>query len=372
MRIALVVPGGVSRDGEYKVIPALLWLIERIARRHDVVVVVPNQEPRTGCWELFGARVHNVAGRPWGPRAFRMLRRLHRERPIDVFHAIWAGGPAQVTWLAARSCRRPLLVHVAGGELIWLPDIEYGARRWWRRALSGFVLRRADRVTAASDVMGELIARTGARPLRLPLGVDTDRWTPETPRVRPTDRPARVVHVGSLTPVKGHATLLRAVASLVADGWSIHLDLVGVDALQGTVHRLSSGLGLQSRVTFHGFLPQRLAIPVVRAADLMAVTSRHEAGPVAMLEAAALGVPTIGTPVGHVLDWAPEAAVMVPAGDPEALARGIARLLTDDQMRLEIARRAQQAAVRENADWTAARFEELYSEVVSHGKPTGG
>ena len=109
-------------------------------------------------------------------------------------------------------------------------------------------------------------------------------------------------------------------------------------------------------------------MPVVRAADLRVVTSRHEAGPVAMLEAAAVGVPTVGTQVGHVCDWAPEGAVTVPVGDPDALAREIGDLLADDRRRLAIARRAQQAAVRQDADWTCERFEELYAEVAGNAE----
>ena len=89
-----------------------------------------------------------------------------------------------------------------------------------------------------------------------------------------------------------------------------------------------------------------------------------------MLEAAAVGVPTVGTAVGQVCDWAPEGAVTVPVGDPDALAREIRYVLEDDTRRLAIARRAQQAAVRQDADWTCARFEELYDEVAGNAKHT--
>ena len=370
MRIALVVPGGVDRSGEYRVIPAILWLLERLAARHDVQVIVPRQELRPGSWDLLGATVHNVGARRWRAGAVRTLLGLHRAKPFDVFHAIWARGPGEVALIAARICRRPLLVHVAGGELVWLPEVGFGTQRSLGRALVRFVLRHADRVTAASGPMIDLVGRQGVGALRVPLGVDTAHWTPEPPRPRTGDRPARLVHVGSLTPVKDHVTLLRAVARLVETNRTVHVDLVGVDTLEGAVQRAARDLGVEDRVTVHGFLPQSRAMPVVRAADLMVVTSRHEAGPVAMLEAAAVGVPTVGTPVGHVYDWAPEGAVTVPVGDPDALAREIGDLLEDDTRRLAIARRAQQAAVRQDADWTCARFEELYAEVARNADHT--
>ena len=53
-----------------------------------------------------------------------------------------------------------------------------------------------------------------------------------------------------------------------------------------------------------------------------------------------------------------------------ALAREIGDLPEDDTRRLAIARRAQQAAVSKDADWTCARFEELYAEVAGNAGHT--
>jgi len=100
-------------------------------------------------------------------------------------------------------------------------------------------------------------------------------------------------------------------------------------------------------------------------ADLLVVTSRHEAGPVVVLEAAVAGVPTVGTSVGHVADWAPYAAVAVPVGDAAALAREIAALATDESRRLRLARDAQRRATEIDADYTAAAFERLYRDVAT-------
>jgi glycosyltransferase involved in cell wall biosynthesis len=293
-----------------------------------------------------------------------MLLRLHRSSPFDVFHAIWASGPGAVACAAAKICRRPVVVHVAGGELVWQPDIAFGHRRPWSRAVARSVVRHADRVTAASAHILELARAAGAAPLRVTLGVDTRRWTPSPPRPRPLNRPARLVHVGSLTPVKDHPTLLRAIAEVARQGHALHLDLVGVDVSGGTVPGLAQELGIADRVTFHGVVPQASLVPIVRAADLMIVASRHEAGPVAFLEAAAVGVPSVGTAVGHLRDLAPQGAIVVDIGDEKSLAREIEHLLGDDARRLAIARYAQRFALSEDADWTCARFEELYSELV--------
>ncbi len=364
MRIAVIVPAGVDRSSEYRVIPAIMWIVERLARHHSVTVITLRQEPKPSFWHSVGAEVYNIGARPRRLKAVRLLFDLHLRQHFDVFHAIWARGAGEVALAAGRLCRRPVLVHLAGGELVWMPDITFGSPRRRARWLAGLVLRKADRVSAASSPMLELARRVGASPVRVTLGPDLTVWTPEAPRPRDPQRPARLVHVGSLTPVKDHETLLRAVAELRRQGRCLRTDLIGEDALQGHVQRVAQELGIQDIVIFHGFLPQRRVVPIVKAADLMLVTSRHEAGPVAMVEAAAVGVPTVGTAVGHVVDLAPRAAVAVPIGDWNRLAAEIAELLDHDERRLALATEAQRWAVRENADWTCDRFEELYQEVA--------
>src|SRR3546814_11629822 len=78
------------------------------------------------------------------------------------------------------------------------------------------------------------------------------------------------------------------------------MDVVGVDTLHGEVQRLAAELGLESRVRFRGFRTQRELRPMLAAADLLVMASRHEAGPLVAMEAAVVGVPTVGTAVGHL------------------------------------------------------------------------
>jgi glycosyltransferase involved in cell wall biosynthesis len=143
------------------------------------------------------------------------------------------------------------------------------------------------------------------------------------------------------------------------------MDIVGEDTLGGEIQRLAGQVGLAPRVKFHGFLTRQQLRPIVEAADLMVVSSRHETGPVAVLEAAVAGVPTIGTCVGHIAEWAPRAAMSVPIGDWAAMADGIDQLLDDEELRLSIAREAQRRAVAECADYTAERFGALYARLVA-------
>jgi glycosyltransferase involved in cell wall biosynthesis len=366
VRIALVVPGGVDRSGEYRVIPALLALLKRLSAHHDVHVFALYQEAGEAKWHLSGAHIHNIGSRFTRLRAVRAIRALHKSSPFNLVHAIWSGPCGVVAVTAARMLGIPSLVHIGGGELIALPEIGYGgALKWHSRVRERLVLRRTAVISAASEPTIGILSRMGLKGIRVPLGVDLASWPPREPVRRALDQPARLIHVASLNPVKDQATLLHALATAAKSGSSFELDIVGEDVLHGEIQRLARHLGLIEKIHFRGFLPQSQLRTLMNAADLMILSSRHETGPVAVLEAAVAGVPTVGTGVGHVVELAPEAAVSVPVGDPTALAAAICRLLADEELRLRIARAAFERATREDADYTATRFEGLYSRLVA-------
>ena len=362
MKLALVVPGGVDRTGEFRVIPALLALTERLARTHDVHVFALHQEAAAGRWQLAGATVHNI-GHGWTRlRAIATIRTEHRRAPFDLVHAIFSGSCSLVAVAAAKLLRLPSLVHVAGGELVALHEIDYGGRRKWKgRLREALVLRGADAITAASAPIIDSLQALGVEAQRVPLGVDLRAWPPLAPRERCTKR-ARLIHVASLNRVKDQPTLLRALAALVEMGLAFEIDIVGEDTLQGEMQRLARQLGLEHHIRFHGFKTQRELRPLMESADLLVMSSLHEAGPLVLLEAAVAGVPAVGTAVGHFVEWSPSAALAVPVKDCDALANAIHRMLADEELRLRLAREAQRRAMLEDADCTVQAFQALYPQ----------
>jgi glycosyltransferase involved in cell wall biosynthesis len=365
VRIALIVPGGVDRSGEYRVIPALLALIGRLSLHDEVHVFALNQEAQAGDWVLAGAHIHNIGFRHTRLRAVRAISKMHRSSPFDVIHAIWSGNCGLIAAVAGRLHGIPSLVHVAGGELVSIPDIGYGGVQTWRgRLREALVLRGIPTVTAASAPVIAMLNQLGVAAHRVPLGVDLESWPPREPVRRNLNRSARLIHVASLNRVKDQSTLLRALAALMTSGVRFEMDVVGDDTLHGEIQALANELGLSQRVRFRGFLTQRQLRPLLEAADLMVLSSRHEAGPLVVLEAAVAGVPTVGTMVGHMVEWAPDAAMAVPVGDWARLAGAIHQMLEDEDLRFRIAHEAHQRALREDADYTARRFRALYAELV--------
>ena len=362
MRIALVVPGGVDRSLEYRVIPALLALIGRLAINNDVQVFALYQEIEAGEWQAAGAHIRNIGAKHTVLRAVRAICAEHRTAPFDVVHAIWSGSCGLIAVTCGRLLGIPSLVHIAGGELVSIAEIGYGGRLSWRgRLQEAWTLRAASAVSAASTPILEMLSALGVAAHRIPLGVDLTAWPPRDPVPRDPSRPARFIHVASLNRVKDQPTLLRALASLMRSGRNFEMNIVGQDTLNGEMQSMAAELGLSERVRFLGFLPQRQLRPILEAADLMILSSRHEAGPLAMLEAAVAGIPTVGTAVGHIREWSPVAAACVPVGDWAALGKVICQLLDDEDWRLRIAREALRMAVREDATYTAECFQTLYA-----------
>jgi glycosyltransferase involved in cell wall biosynthesis len=365
MKIALIVPGGVDRSGEYRVIPALLALIGRLAQRHEVHVYALAQEPEPGEWPLAGATIHNVGAHRGVARMLTEIRREHRRGRFDVIHSIWSGAAGFVCALSARLLGVPNIVHLTGGELVGIPSIGYGGQlrlRW--RVLERVILRVSTRVTATSAAIVAAAADIGVKAQRVPLGIDLRAWQLRSPVARAPHEVPRLIHIASLNRVKDQPTLLRALARLRAEGRDFRLAVIGEDTLGGAVQRLARELGLDAHIEFHGFMTQRELRPLVERAHIHVLSSMHEAGPFVLLECAAVGVPTAGTAVGHLAEWAPGAAAIAPVGDSQALARVIARLVDDEQLRQRLGAAALDAVRREDADYTAACFEQLYREIT--------
>jgi glycosyltransferase involved in cell wall biosynthesis len=370
MRIGLVVTGGLDRSGRERVVPSLLWLVERLARRHDVHAFALHHYPDPCTYPLLGATVHDV-GRVDGPPGFRLFRLRRRlaaaieavsaSGRFDLLHAYWGMPAGAMATAAGRRLNIPVVVTLDSGELVALDDIAYGLQRRARdRWAIARTIREAARVTVATTFMAKLPPLAGTRVDLVPIGVDPGAFPPGG---RGEGPPWRLLRVASINPVKDYAMLLRAVAQIVVRLPEVHLDVVGGDTLGGALQELARTLRVDTHVTFHGVQPTTALAAFYARAHLHVVSSRHEAAGVAVLEAACAGVPTVGTDVGYIADWKPDRAVAVAAGDPASLADAVVGLVRDPQRRARIAAAARAWAIEHDADWTARAFEEIYREL---------
>lgn len=382
LRIALIIPSGVDRRDKAKLVPTLLWLIERLAHRHVLHVFALSQYARPAIYSLFGATIHNLAEEndPSHERQVYSLKRwvlwrkimevARKKGPWDLVHAFWGGTSG---WLAVMEAHRldvPSVVSLAGDELVALPDIQYGAQLDYsaRREVSE-TLKLATRLTVGTTYMQRILQGHGYKSDIVPLGLDQASFSPKrhvfsSPRSPSRATPWRLLHVATLHPVNDQSTLLHAFRAVVDQISNVQLDIIGQDRLRGAVQAQSAQLGLTQHVTFHRYLRSSSMQYFFEKADLFVFPARHAAGPVAVLEAAARRLPTVGTNVGYVADWAGTRAIAVSVGDAEALAGAIIALLQHPRQRQTLARAAYQWVRTYDADWTANQFQSIYRALI--------
>ena len=365
MRIAFVAAGGFDRSGRERVIPSLVWLVERLARRHDVFVYVVRYHDLPCRYELAGATICDL-GRP---RTFMrqhaaLTRAMRSDGPFDIVHGYWPQPAGLLAVSAGIRLGIPRIVTFDSGEFVSLPGIGYGQQTSWRGRLGvGLAGRLATRATVCSGFQARLARQHGVEAEIVPLGVDATLFSV---RESAADGPPfRLLHVASLNPVKDQATLLQAVHLLRSRSLDVRLDIVGEDTMQGVLQARAHELGLDAAVTFHGFRTSGELVPLYHRAHLFVLTSLHEAAGVVLLEAACTGLPIVGSSVGYLADWSPDRAAGVPPGDPVALAAAIEALLRDPRRGRDMAQAAQEWARAHDADLTAGVFEDLYSDVIA-------
>ncbi len=170
-------------------------------------------------------------------------------------------------------------------------------------------------------------------------------------------RPARVAFLGRLVPVKRVDLFLEmARKCLDAVSGELTFDVVGEGPLAAELRSLADRLGLQDRVTFHGFRPD--AVALLADVDALVFTSDHEGTPMAALEAIAIGVSVVARAVGGLPEMLSGVAGcrLVQSDEPATLAAAVCAVLESGEH--------PQLPERYRVRRCAALYRELYERVV--------
>jgi len=259
-------------------------------------------------------------------------RALRARGPFDGVeaHPVYFAGV--IGLLAARLRRVPLVAYAHGGDVA-----DYATRNRLHRALAGWVVRGAATVVANSTDTAGYVARLGRTARVVSPGIDRSTFRPAGPGDGTVgERRARLglpdgllaLYVGMLTERKGADVFAAGVARAGGD-W--HGVMVGDGPLAGAIGappEVADVTGERAAILRLPAVPHAVVAELMRAADVVVVPSRREPLGLAAVEALACGTPVIASAVGGLLEVVHdgENGLLVPPGDPDALARALARL----------------------------------------------
>ncbi len=349
---------------------------EQVIDGVKIIRLAPSRFPRTGKYLTLG------------PVLLYLLR--HRQE-YDLIYVWGLRILGMVAALAGKSLGKPVVLRAEqtgeiSGSFVWQDRQKGGlGTRLVRSTLRArdALLQRADKFVAISeDIAAEFLEAGFAaeRMTRIPNGVDLARFQPVS-REEAYDLRDRLglprkafifVFSGRLHRHKGLATLLDAWRHLLAMDKSAHLVLVGenspnlgveADLRQFVAHHL-----LSDTVTFAG--RQADVLPWLQAADVFVLPSEREGLSIALLEALAVGLPSIGTRTsgtGELIRTGGN-GYLVEIGDAVAMTRAMAELLRHPRQAREMGRVGRQMVERDfGLDHAAARHLALFNSLRPAG-----
>lgn len=171
------------------------------------------------------------------------------------------------------------------------------------------------------------------------------------------------ITVANLRRNKDYPTLLAAAAKARALCPRLRFIAVGQGPLEGEIAALHEQLGLGDGFQLLGF--RRDVTQLMAASDLFTLGSTHEGLPVAIMEAFMAGLPVVSTAVGGVPQQVrhEHEGLLVPPGDPDALADALAKIAADDALRQRLATAAADRATIYDIRTAVAEQERIYGEL---------
>jgi glycosyltransferase involved in cell wall biosynthesis len=154
-----------------------------------------------------------------------------------------------------------------------------------------------------------------------------------------------VIFVGRITKEKGVSELVEAFERLIVEGLDLYLLLVGPFEPDGAAIIDSvSNISVKDRIKTVGFsnVPEKY----MAVADMLCLPSYREGFGTVVIEAAAMGLPTVGTSIYGLSDAVVDGQTgfLVPVGDSASLANSIRSLITDDRLLMEMSKSARERA----------------------------
>ena len=299
----------------------------------------------TDTYEYFG----HLSGKfvepfAFGQRAYQYLKRHRAKYDVILDNQTLAHGIGRVharlglplTTIIHHPITRDLKLAVEAAtdwKHRWL------ARRWYSFIKMQIkVARTLPAITCPSEhAKADIVSEFGVAPDRIhpiSLGVDQQAFSPD-PNIQVA--PGKIVTTASAdTPLKGLHILVEAYHKLLNTHPDLELVVIG-KLRKGQARRAILDLGLKDRVVFKSDLTREELANEFRSATVAVTPSLYEGFGLPAAEAMSCGTPVIVTDGGALPEVAGDAGIIVPKGDPNALADAIDGLVSNRERRSEVA-----------------------------------
>lgn len=290
-------------------------------------------------------------------RRFGQAMVLAAELPLDIghLHAHFLHTPASVACYAAMMRAVPWSVSAHAKDIWTIPA-------WEKRGKLGSARWAVTCTETGRHHLAELMPSPGSVALSY-HGLDLDRFAAPQSREAGGDgsnsvRPVTVLSVGRAVEKKGYDDLIAALALLPADlAWRfVH---IGGGVLAKRLRRQAARFGLDLRIEWRGSQPQPEVLAAYRDADLFVLAAKigrdsdRDGLPNVLMEAQSQRLACIATQLPAIAELVEDGrtGVLVPPGNPRALAAAIEALIRDPAQRLRLGG-AGEARVRREFDMT--------------------
>lgn len=301
---------------------------------------------------------------------------LHREK-FDLVHTL-SPKTGLLGMVAAWLVRVPLRVHVFQGE-VWATR-----KGWWRlflKTLDKWMARCATHLLVVSHSEEAFLVEQGVVPSgRLKMlasgsicGVNLDRFRPDA-KIRNEVRGQYgiandekvILYVGRLTRDKGLLDLADAFARLAPQYPTTHLLIVGPDEESVREKLLARYPAMRTRMHFSGYTPNPERY--MAASDILCLPSYREGFGLVLIEAAAVGIPTVGSRIYGISDAVQDGVtgLLFRPGDVVDLTEKIRLLLDDEQLAYNLGEAGRLRARREfGSDVVLAELLTFYKRLLT-------
>lgn len=241
--------------------------------------------------------------------------------------------------------------------------------RWLGLWLEAWLMPRVYRdrqVVAVSKSTKDHLVELGFVPSNISIVHNGVFPAPEVVAVRPAGRPG-ILCMGRLTPQKSVDVLIRALPAVLQEFPDTRLDIVGQGPDRRRLERLAWSMRLADHVRFHGYVPGSTRDEIAAASWVAVCPSIFEGWGVICLEAGARGLPVIASNVAGLRDAVRdgETGVLVPHGDPAALAFALVSMLGDPDQRRRMGDAGRRWAAMHSWDRSASDLRVVLSAAVT-------